>query len=142
VSNLFSVSNAVWSLGLSAAQTVFNAGATRASVAGAEAGQQAATARYRQTVLAAFGDVEDQLAASHVLAQQMGLQRQASAAADQVEAQFLNRYKAGQVSYTEVVQAQATALSARRALVQAQADRQTTAVALIQSLGGGWHSTP
>ena len=142
VANLFSVSNAVWSLGLSAAQSIFNAGATRASVAGAEAAQQAATARYRQTVLEAFGDVEDQLAASHVLAQQTVLRRQASDAADQVELQFLNRYKAGQVSYTEVVQAQATALSARRALVQAQADRQTTAVSLIQSIGGGWHMTP
>jgi NodT family efflux transporter outer membrane factor (OMF) lipoprotein len=142
VSNLFSVSNAVWSLGLSAAQTIFNAGATRAGVAGAEAAQQVATARYRQTVLEAFGDVEDQLAASRVLAQQTVLRRQASDAADQVEVQFLNRYKAGQVSYTEVVQAQATALSARRALVQAQADRQTTAVALIQSLGGGWHTAP
>ena len=46
------------------------------------------------------------------------------------------------MSYTEVVQAQATAPSARRALVQTQADRQTTAVALIQSIGGGWHATP
>ena len=140
VSNLFSVSNAVWSLGLSAAQTVFNAGATRAGVAGAEAQQQVATARYRQTVLDAFADVEDQLAAARVLAQQMVLRRQAADAANQVEVQILNRYKAGQVSYTEVVNAQATALSARRALVQAEADRQTTAVALIQALGGGWHT--
>ena len=142
VSDLFSVSHAVWSLGLSAAQTIFNAGATSASVAGAEAQQQAATARYRQTVLQAFGDVEDQLAATRVLTQQQVLRRQAADAANQVEAQMLNRYKAGQVSYTEVVLAQVTALSARRALVQAQADQQTTAVALIQSLGGGWHSSP
>jgi NodT family efflux transporter outer membrane factor (OMF) lipoprotein len=142
VSDLFSVSHAVWSLGLSAAQTIFNAGATSANVAGAEAQQQAATARYRQTVLLAFGDVEDQLAATRVLMEQQTLRRQASDAANLVEDQFLNRYKAGQVSYTEVVLAQATALSARRALVQAQADRQTTAVALIQSLGGGWHTTP
>ncbi|MDB5936044.1 MAG: transporter [Massilia sp.] len=142
LADLFSVSNAVWSLGVSAAQTIFNAGATRASVAGAEAGQQLATARYRQTVLDAFGDVEDQLAATRVLAQQTVLRRQASDAANQVEEQFLNRYKAGQVSYTEVVQAQATALSARRALVQVLADRQATAVALIQSLGGGWHPAP
>lgn len=140
VANLFSVSNAVWSLGLSAAQSIFNGGATRAAVAGAEAAQQAATARYRQTVLVAFGDVEDQLAATRVLSQQTVLRRQAADAANLVEEQMLNRYKAGQVSYTEVVQAQATALSARRALVQAQADRQTTAVALIQSLGGGWHT--
>ena len=50
------------------------------------------------------------------------------------------RYEAGQVSYTDVINAQATALSARRALVQLLADRQTIAVALIQSLGGGWHT--
>jgi NodT family efflux transporter outer membrane factor (OMF) lipoprotein len=142
VADLFSVSNLVWSFGLSAARTIFNAGATRAGVASAEAGQQLATARYRQTVLDAFGDVEDQLAATRVLAQQTVLRRQASDAANQVEEQILNRYKAGQVSYTEVVQAQATALSARRALVQVQADRQATAVALIQSLGGGWQTAP
>jgi outer membrane protein TolC len=93
-------------------------------------------------VLDAFADVEDQLAAANVLAQQTVLRRQAADAANQVEVQILNRYKAGQVSYTEVVQAQATALSARRALVQAEADRQTTAVALIQALGGGWHTAP
>ncbi|HZV65129.1 MAG TPA: TolC family protein, partial [Telluria sp.] len=139
VGDLFSASNALWSFGLSAAQTLFDAGATRARVAGAEAQQQASVARYRQTVLDAFGDVENQLAATRVLAQQQALRQQASEAADQVEAQLLNRYKAGQVSYTEVVTAQVTALTARRALVQAQADRQTTAVALIQSLGGGWH---
>ncbi|WP_426190967.1 efflux transporter outer membrane subunit [Massilia sp. DWR3-1-1] len=136
VSDLFSVSTAVWSLGLSAAQTVFNGGATRAAVAGASARQEAAAARYRQTVLTAFADVEDQLTATRILAQQQVLRRQASDAADQVETQILNRYKAGQVSYTEVVQAQATALSARRSLAQSQAERQTTAVALIQALGG------
>lgn len=139
--DLFSASNLVWSLGASVAQSLFNAGATRANVAGAEAQHQATVARYRQTVLDAFGDVENQLTATRVLEQQQALRQQASAAADQVEAQMLNRYKAGQVGYTEVVQAQATALSARRALVQLQADRQTTAVALIQSLGGGWQAS-
>lgn len=138
VSDLFSVSNALWSIGLSAAQSIFNAGATRASVAGAEAQHQVTVARYRQTVLAAFGDVENQLAAARILASQQVLRKQASDAADQVETQMLNRYKAGQVGYSEVVLAQASALSARRALVQAQADRQATAVALIQSIGGGW----
>ena len=140
VSDLFRASTAAWSLGLSAAQTVFNGGATRAAVAGAEASQQAAVAQYRQTVLTAFADVENQLSATRVLVQQQAVRRQQSDSADQVEAQFLNRYKAGQVSYTEVVTAQATALSARRSLVQVQADRQATAVALIQSLGGGWHT--
>jgi NodT family efflux transporter outer membrane factor (OMF) lipoprotein len=140
VGDLFSVSNAAWSFGLSAAQAIFNAGATRAGVAGAEARHQAAVARYRQTVLNAFADVEDQLSATRVLAQQQELRRQASEAADLVEQQIMNRYRAGQVSFTEVVQAQVTALNARRALVQVQTDRQTVAVALIQSLGGGWHA--
>jgi NodT family efflux transporter outer membrane factor (OMF) lipoprotein len=140
VGDLFNVSNAAWSFGLSAAQTLFDAGATRARVQGARAAHEEAVAHYRQTVLAAFADVEDQLAATHVLVQQQELRRQASEAADKVEQQVLNRYKAGQVSYSEVVQAQVTALNARRTLVQAQSDRQTTAVALIQALGGGWHA--
>jgi NodT family efflux transporter outer membrane factor (OMF) lipoprotein len=138
VADLFSASSSVWSLGLSAAQVLFNAGATRERVTGAQAAQDAAVARYRQTVLVAFQDVEDQLAGTRVLLQQQEFLRQASQAADEAEAQMLNRYRAGQVSYTDVVTAQASALSARRALVKLQADRQTTAVALIQSLGGGW----
>ena len=139
VGDLFNASSSLWSLGVSAAQTLFNAGATTASVDAAKAGHEAAVARYRQTVLTAFGAVEDQLSATRALAEQLALRQQASSAADQVEQQMLNRYNAGQVGYTDVVTAQVTALSARRSLVQAQADRQTTAVALIQSLGGGWH---
>ena len=140
VGDLFSASTSVWSLGLSAAQTLFNAGATTARVEGSEAAHAQAVARYRKTVLTAFQGVEDQLAATRVLLAQQDLRRQASQAADQVEQQLLNRYRSGQVGYTEVITAQATALSARRALVQALADRQTTAVALIQSLGGGWQA--
>lgn len=140
IGDLFKASSVAWALGLSATETIFNGGANRAAVQGADAARAQAVARYRQTVLDAFADVEDQLAATRVLAQQQDLQRQASAAADKVEEQVLNRYKAGQVSYSEVVQAQVTALNARRALVQTQGNRQTTAVALIQSLGGGWHA--
>lgn len=136
--SLFSASNLLWSLGVATAQTLFDAGATRARVEAALAASDGATARYRQTVLVAFQEVEDQLVAARVLAQQEALRRQAAAAADQVQAQVQNRYQAGQVSYTEVVTAQATALNARRALVQLLADRQVAAVALIQALGGGW----
>lgn len=138
---LFNASNNLWSLGLSAAQNLIDFGATRARVSGAEAAREQAIARYRQTVLTAFADVEDQLAATRALAQQQDLRRVASEAADQVEQQMLNRYRAGQVSYSEVVTAQSTALAARRALIQTLADRQTTAIALIQALGGGWHTT-
>jgi NodT family efflux transporter outer membrane factor (OMF) lipoprotein len=140
IADLFSASNSLWSLGLSVAQTIFDAGATRAAVAGAEAGRDVAIARYRQTVLAAFQAVEDQLSVSRALAEQAELRKAASEAADQTEQQLLNRYKQGQVSYTDVVTAQASALSARRTLAQLAANRQAAAVALIQALGGGWHA--
>jgi outer membrane protein TolC len=140
IGDLFKASSVAWALGLSATETIFNGGANRAAVQGADAAREQAVARYRQTVLTAFADVEDQLAATRILAQQQEYERVASAAADKVEEQVLNRYKAGQVDYSQVVQAQVTALNARRSLVQAQANRQATAVALIQSLGGGWHT--
>ncbi len=142
VGELFSASSSLWSLGIRLAQTVFDAGATRARVSGAQAAQDEAVARYRQTVLTAFQDVEDQLAATRVLEQQYGLRQQASQAADLAEAQVVNRYRAGQVGFSDVVTAQNTALGARRTLVQVTADRQTTAVALIQALGGGWRAEP
>ena len=136
--DLLSASGALWSLGVSVAQTVFDAGAIRSRVEGAEAGLDAAIARYRQTVLAAFQAVEDQLATARSLAEQAELRRQASDAADQTEQQILNRYRAGQVGYTDVVTAQASALSARRALTQVGVNRQVSAITLIQALGGGW----
>ena len=140
VTDLFSAPAAVWSLGLSAAQVLFKGGALDARLDGAQAAHAQAVARYRQVVLSAFQNVEDQLSSARILQTQQALRVQASGAADQVEQQVLNRYRSGQVSFTEVITAQTTALSARRALVQATADRQTTAVALIQSLGGGWRA--
>ena len=85
VAELFKASSSAWSLGLSAAQVLFNAGATGARVEGSEAAHAQAVARYRQTVLTAFQGVEDQLAATRVLLTQQDLRRQASTAADQVE---------------------------------------------------------
>jgi NodT family efflux transporter outer membrane factor (OMF) lipoprotein len=140
VGDLFNASNMLWSLGLSVAQTVFDAGAIGARVDAANAQHEAAVARYRQTVLTAFQNVEDQLTAGGSLAQQEVLRRDASAAADRTEQQFVNRYRQGQVSYTDVVTAQVSALNARRTLLQLQVNRQNAAVALIQALGGGWHA--
>ncbi len=138
LADLFSAG--AWSLGLSLAQVVFDAGATQAGVDQARAAWAQAAAQYRQTVLDAFREVEDQLAAARALEQQHALRLEASQAADQVEQQAMNRYRAGQVGYSEVVQAQVSALNARRALVQLAAARQNNAVALIQSIGGGWHA--
>jgi NodT family efflux transporter outer membrane factor (OMF) lipoprotein len=136
--DLFSASANTWSLGLSAAQTLFDAGARKAQVEQARASYDATVADYRQTALEAFADVENQLTAVQVLERRYSLLKTSSDAADQAEQMLLNQYKAGQVAYTDVVTAQASALSARRSLLTAAVARQTTAVALIQALGGGW----
>jgi NodT family efflux transporter outer membrane factor (OMF) lipoprotein len=141
IGDLFRASNLVWALGSSIAQMIFDAGATSARVDQARGALDEAAARYRQLVLTAFQDVEDQLVALRVLIQQQTFRQQASRASDLVEQQVLNRYQAGQVNYTEVITAQQNAAAARRALVQAQIDHQLAAVSLIQALGGGWRGT-
>jgi NodT family efflux transporter outer membrane factor (OMF) lipoprotein len=136
--SLFSASNSLWSFGLSAAETVFDAGARKARVEQARASYDQSVASYRQTVLSALQSVEDNLVAAKVLEQQYVLLQQASTAADQAEQIVLNQYQAGQVAYTSVITAQTQAYQARNALLQGELQRQTTAVALIQALGGGW----
>jgi NodT family efflux transporter outer membrane factor (OMF) lipoprotein len=138
LSNLFSSASSLWSLGATAAQTILDFGARSARVAQARAAYDAAVANYRQVALTAFQDVQDNLNATRILARQEGLLRDASIAADKSEVALRNQYQAGQVVYTDVVTAQATALTARRALIQGQLDRQNVAVALAQALGGGW----
>ena len=135
---LLSNPTSIWSLGVVLSQPIFNAGLTKSRVAGAEAFYEQEVALYRQTVLEAFQSVEDQLIASRVLAEQETLLATAAAAATQAQDQVLNRYRAGQVSFLEVVLAQTTALSARRTLLQAQSNRQVASVALIKAMGGGW----
>ncbi len=140
VADLFRASSTVWSLGLSIAQTLFDAGATAARVDEAQSARDARVAVYRQTVLTAFQSVEDQLTVLRTLQEQEPLRREAVSATERTAQQLLNRYREGQVSFTDVVTAQASALSAQRALLQLQVNRQLAAVALIQSLGGGWQA--
>ena len=138
LSGLFSSGATLWSLGAQVAETLIDFGARKARLAEARAAYDATVANYRQVTLTAFQDVQDDLIASQILTRQEALLRQASIAADKSEASIRNQYQAGTVVYTDVVTAQATALTARRALIQAQSDRQNAAVALIQALGGGW----
>ena len=138
-STLFKAANQTHSVGASVAESLFNGGATRARVAGARAAYDQTVAQYRQSVITAFQDVEDQLASSKWLAQRYEFSRQASEAADETERLTTNQYRAGTVSYTNVVVAQAAALSARRTLATIALSRQTTAVSLIAALGGGWN---
>jgi NodT family efflux transporter outer membrane factor (OMF) lipoprotein len=141
ISQLFDVSNSLWSVGASVAQTVFNGGLTKAEVRGAKAFHDETIAQYRQTVLTAFEQVEDDLAASRVLQNEEPLRQEASTAADQAETVIFNEYRAGTVDYTSVVTAQAAALSAREILLTIQVQRMTTEVSLIEALGGGWSVT-
>jgi NodT family efflux transporter outer membrane factor (OMF) lipoprotein len=138
IGDLFKASALTWSVGAAVAQTIFNGGLTRAQVESARAGVDAAAAQYRQAVLTAFQDVEDRLVASRILQDQLALRQEAAQAATLAEQQVLNRYQAGQVSYTDVVTAQVTAANARRAVSQAMSDREVAAVGLITALGGGW----
>ncbi|WP_010100464.1 TolC family protein, partial [Verminephrobacter aporrectodeae] len=138
VAELLRAPGTLWSLGLTLAQALFDAGANAARQEQAQAAHGARVAVYRQTVLTAFQSVEDQLTRLHTLQEQEPLRREATAAAERSAQQMLNRYHSGQLGYTEVVTAQATALSAQRALLQLQLERQLAVVALIQALGGGW----
>jgi NodT family efflux transporter outer membrane factor (OMF) lipoprotein len=138
LSGLFASSALLWSLGAQVSETILDFGARSARVQQARAAYEGAVANYRQVALTAFQDVQDNLVAEQVLARQEVLLRQASVAADKSEASIRDQYRAGIIVYTDVVTAQATALSARRALIQGQLDRQNAAVALIQALGGGW----
>jgi NodT family efflux transporter outer membrane factor (OMF) lipoprotein len=137
---LFNASSTFWSVGASVAETIFDAGARRARVAQARAVYDEAVANYRQTVLTAFGEVEDNLAAQRLLSQEQGFRDAAAAAAIANETIVRNQYLSGQVDYTAVVVAEASALTARNAALQVQALRLTTSVDLIAALGGGWTS--
>jgi NodT family efflux transporter outer membrane factor (OMF) lipoprotein len=138
---LLSASNAIWSLAASASETLFDGGARSGTVAAARAAYDQSVANYRQTVLAAFQDVEDELSNLRVLGQQAKAQDDALQLARQAETIALNEYKAGTVDYTTVTTAQATALSAEQTSLQITEQRLTATASLIRAVGGGWNST-
>lgn len=142
LASLFTAASSLWSFGLTGALTLLDFGARSARVAEARAAYMQAVANYRQTALTAFQDIEDQLAANRVLALVGGDRTAASVAANRVEQLTLNQYLAGQISYTDVITAQTTALNARVTALTALLDRQTAAVALVQALGGSWEQPP
>jgi NodT family efflux transporter outer membrane factor (OMF) lipoprotein len=138
IGGLFSVSNTLWSLGASATGTLFEGGQRSAAVQAAEFAYDEAVANYRQTVLSAFQQVEDNLSNLRILAQQADLEQAAvtdSARAVQIS---LNEYQAGTQAYTTVVTAQATLLANEQTALSVQQNRLLDSVALIQALGGGW----
>ncbi|HEX3423034.1 MAG TPA: efflux transporter outer membrane subunit [Sphingomicrobium sp.] len=135
---LFSAATSVWSLGLSGLMTLLDFGARRGQVLQARAQYEEAVATYRETVLTAFQQVEDNLAATRILAGVTASQAAAATAATRAEAITTNQYAGGIVDYTEVVVARNAALSARQTQIQAVVNQQTAVIALIQAIGGNW----
>jgi NodT family efflux transporter outer membrane factor (OMF) lipoprotein len=138
-STWFNPSSRFWSVGPSVTLPLFTGGLNRANLAAAHAAYDAAVAGYRQTVLGAFGEVEDALAAQHWLAEEWTADAAAVTAAQRALEIANNRYKAGLVTYLDVATAQTQALTVERSAVQLQAARSTAAVNLVKSLGGGWN---
>ncbi|HYM27733.1 MAG TPA: efflux transporter outer membrane subunit [Steroidobacteraceae bacterium] len=138
VSGLVRAPNSFWSVGAAASDTLIDFGARIAQVRGARAAYDATVAGYRQTVLVAFQQVEDDLATLRILEQQHEVQEETVKSANLAVQLALNQYRAGTVAYTSVVTAQTVALGDAQTLLGIRQSRLVASVELIQALGGGW----
>lgn len=138
LTNLLSYSSRFWSVGPSLSETIFDAGLRRATVLQFEATYNADVASYRQTVLTAFQQVEDFLAAVRILSQQIELQQEAEKSAERFLELANARYYTGVDTYLNVLVAQTTLLSNQQNLASLRTQAMTASVQLIQALGGGW----
>jgi len=135
--SMFSAPNAFWGLGpASVSLPVFDGGKRRAQLRSARAQYDEVAATYRSTVLTAFREVEDQLAASRLLAHEATQQSLAADAAQHTSDLSFTRYREGATDYFEVVTAQTDALNAQRTLLAVQTQRLQAAIALVKALGG------
>ncbi|MBW4053425.1 MAG: efflux transporter outer membrane subunit [Proteobacteria bacterium] len=137
---LISASNSVWSVGPSVAQSLFNGGATIAQTREARALYDSAVASYRETVLSAFQQVEDDLATLRFLQTEHAQDREALADAERSEALSLNQYKAGIADYATVLTAQTARLNTEINTLSTQEQRLVASADLIDAIGGGWNS--
>ncbi len=128
----------LWAIGPSAVQPLFDAGRRRAELDQARANYDATVANYRQQVLGAFQQVEDNLASLRILEEEAERQERAITAARRAEELSMERYKGGLVTYLEVVTAQNIRLQNERAGVDLQRRRMEASVYLVKALGGGW----
>jgi outer membrane protein, multidrug efflux system len=141
-SNWMSAPSRLWSIGPQGLLTIFDAGAHAAQSAAAHAGYDEQVANYRGTVLAAYQDVEDNLAALRQLQRESVSQAAAVTATQGALEQANLRYKGGIVSYLEVVSTENAALAARLAAVDIGIRRTNATVLLVKALGGDWHNPP
>jgi NodT family efflux transporter outer membrane factor (OMF) lipoprotein len=141
LSNLFSYNSRTWSVGPSLSYTALDFGRRKASVQESEAAYDATVAGYRQTVLSAFQEVEDDLASLRYLAEEAGQQNDAVVAARQALSLELDRYRAGTDSYLSVIETQTIALSDEQTAITILQRRMTAAVDLVKAIGGGWDAS-
>ncbi|MBF0511293.1 MAG: efflux transporter outer membrane subunit [Candidatus Omnitrophica bacterium] len=140
LSRLFSSPNPLWSVGPALAQSIFDAGLRQAQMTQAKAVYDQDVAQYRQTVLTAFQQVEDNLAALRILEQEAQAQDEVVKDAQKSLDIITNQYKQGTVSALEVITLEATAYNAQKEAVTILGQRLNASVLLIEYLGGGWSS--
>jgi len=139
--DLLSLPARYWSIGPLLAQTLFDAGLRKAQKEQAIAVYDETVATYRQTVLTAFQEVEDNLAALSILEREAARQAEAVKAAREALAIAINQYRAGTANYLAVVVLQTAALNSERTALAIHGRRLTASVGLIKALGGGWDAT-
>jgi len=139
--HLFDWPSRFWSVGPAVSETIYDGGLRRAAVRQYTAIYDSDVAGYRQTVLTAFQQVEDALAAERILSRQIGQQEQAAQSAQKVLELETARYETGVDPYIDVVTAQGTLLADRQTLATLHTQEMTASVQLIEALGGGWDST-
>jgi NodT family efflux transporter outer membrane factor (OMF) lipoprotein len=135
---LFDAPSLLWSIGVSATQTLFDAGRTRANVDFAKAGYDASVATYRRTVLVAMQEVEDGITGVASLDRATAQANVAVASAQRVLDMSNARYEGGVATYLDVITAQQSLLTAQLQAAQLAGQRQLVATALVKALGGGW----
>ena len=141
IGTLFQGPSALWSVGGSALETVFDGGRRRAVTQQARDNHAAAVASYRENVLEAFQQVEDNLAALRLLDQELATQQIAVASARRSVDLSTMRYKRGITTYLEVLTAQSIALADERTAADLMTRRMTASVQLVKAVGGGWDRT-
>jgi multidrug efflux system outer membrane protein len=138
LSSLFDAPSLVWSIGVSATQTLFDAGRTRANVDFAKAGYDVSVATYRRTILGAMQEVEDGITGVASLDRATAQANVAVASAQRVLDMSNARYEGGVATYLDVITAQQSLLNVQLQAAQLAGQRQIVATALVKALGGGW----
>jgi multidrug efflux system outer membrane protein len=141
IAKLASIQSIFWALGANVAEDIFTGGARRAQVQYARAGYDANVASYRQTVLSAFQEVQDELTALSVLSEAQQEQQQTVDAARRALDISTDRYSGGLVNYLDVVTAQQNLLSNEQQLAVIHGQRLVASVLLVKALGGGWDAS-